>query len=133
LIEDSLAEDTYGAQLAGLFYSVNSDSTGLIVSVGGYSDKLSLLLATVLERLVAISFQEDRLRVKQEEVKREVTSLIREAIKLFYSLSACIRTTILDNRPISRLILPRFYFLHRFGHLQRNSLSCLVSKYIFHR
>lgn len=59
---------TYDARLAGLHYFFDSDRKGLEVTVHGYSDKLPLLLDTVLQRLADIQFSEDRLKVKKEEV-----------------------------------------------------------------
>lgn len=67
-MEDSLSEDTYNAELAGLRYSIKNDSTGLVISVGGYNDKLPLLLDTVLDKLRSIQFQPDRLKVISEQV-----------------------------------------------------------------
>ena len=67
MLEDSLAEVTYDAELAGLHYYFTSDGKGLGVTVYGYSDKLSLLLDVVLQRLKDIQFEEDRLKVKKEE------------------------------------------------------------------
>ncbi|KAI0812746.1 LuxS/MPP-like metallohydrolase [Irpex lacteus] len=71
LIEDSLAEVTYDARLAGLYSSLESDSRGIEVTVSGYNDKLHLLLDTVLQHLTDIQFKEDRLKVKKEELEQE--------------------------------------------------------------
>ncbi|KAI0698094.1 LuxS/MPP-like metallohydrolase [Cytidiella melzeri] len=70
LIEDSLSEITYDAELAGLRYSISSDTTGLTVAINGYSDKLQLLLGTVMETVTDIQPVEDRLKVKTEELER---------------------------------------------------------------
>lgn len=68
LVKDSLSQVTYAASLAGLDYSLSNDSTGLAVKVGGYDDKLPLLLHTVLEKLSDIQFDPERLQVKVEQV-----------------------------------------------------------------
>ena len=67
LVEDALAEETYAAALAGLAHGLASDEQGISVSVGGYSDKLCVLLRLVLERLRALSVPSERLRVVKEK------------------------------------------------------------------
>ncbi|KAI8985011.1 LuxS/MPP-like metallohydrolase [Trametes punicea] len=71
LVEDALAELTYDASLAGLSYSVVNQIEGLTVSVGGFSDKIHVLLRTVLEKLCELRVQPDRLRVFREKIKRQ--------------------------------------------------------------
>ncbi|KAI0367165.1 LuxS/MPP-like metallohydrolase [Pilatotrama ljubarskyi] len=71
LVEDALAEVTYDADLAGLSYSVTNQIEGLTVSVGGYNDKLHVLLRTVLEKMRAVQVQPDRLRVLKEKIQHE--------------------------------------------------------------
>lgn len=51
LVEESLAEITYDSSLAGLNYSVGTETDGLQIVVSGYNDKLSVLLQVVLEKL----------------------------------------------------------------------------------
>ncbi|RPD65209.1 LuxS/MPP-like metallohydrolase [Lentinus tigrinus ALCF2SS1-6] len=71
LVEDALAEVTYDADLAGLSYSVSNDVDGIVVSVGGYNDKLDVLLRTVLEKLRDLVVTPDRLQVIAEKIKRD--------------------------------------------------------------
>ncbi|KAL8277256.1 hypothetical protein RQP46_010325 [Phenoliferia psychrophenolica] len=51
LVEEALADATYDASLAGLDFSVGSDQDGLQVQVSGYSEKLPVLLDTVMHRV----------------------------------------------------------------------------------
>ncbi|KDE02956.1 hypothetical protein MVLG_06522 [Microbotryum lychnidis-dioicae p1A1 Lamole] len=51
LVEETLAEYSYDASLAGLSYGVGSAPQGLEIYVWGYSDKLPLLLQVVLKKL----------------------------------------------------------------------------------
>ena len=51
LVEESLADQTYDASLAGLDFSVGSDQDGIQIRVGGYSQKLPALLEVVLQKL----------------------------------------------------------------------------------
>ncbi|KAI0658946.1 LuxS/MPP-like metallohydrolase [Cubamyces menziesii] len=71
LVEDALAEVTYDADLAGLSYSVINQIEGLTVSVGGYNDKIHVLLRTVLDKLRGLQVHPDRLRVLKEKIQRE--------------------------------------------------------------
>lgn len=68
LVEDGLAESTYDAQLAGLTFSVNSREEGFTVSVAGYSDKLPLLLRTVISKIKFLVVDPQRLAIMKEQV-----------------------------------------------------------------
>lgn len=68
LVEDSLSEVTYDADLAGLAYAVNNGIEGLYVSTSGYNDKLDGLLKIVLDKLRGLVVSPDRLRVIVEKV-----------------------------------------------------------------
>ncbi|TFK91904.1 LuxS/MPP-like metallohydrolase [Polyporus arcularius HHB13444] len=74
LVEDALAEVTYDADLAGLSYSLSNDDDGIVVSVGGYNDKLDVLLRTVLEKLRDLEVAADRLKVIAEKVERNYSN-----------------------------------------------------------
>ncbi len=76
LVEDALAEVTYDADLAGLSYSVSNDDDGIVVSVGGYNDKLDVLLRTVLEKLRNLEVAPDRLKVIAEKVGQLVSAAV---------------------------------------------------------
>ena len=54
LLKDSLNEYSYMAELAGLKYTVNASNYGLNVSVSGFSDKMDVLLETVVERIATL-------------------------------------------------------------------------------
>ncbi|KAI0330109.1 LuxS/MPP-like metallohydrolase [Cubamyces sp. BRFM 1775] len=71
LVEDALAEVTYDADLAGLSYAITNQIEGLTVSVGGYNDKIHVLLRTVLDKLRGLQVHPDRLRVLKEKIQRE--------------------------------------------------------------
>lgn len=69
LLEDALSEITYDARLAGLYYSVATGKEGLYLFVGGYNDKLPLLLGTVVDTLRDMAIRQDRLNVYTEQVR----------------------------------------------------------------
>lgn len=77
LVEDALAETTYDADLAGLSFSVSNHADGVSVTVGGYSDKLDVLLRTVLESMRGLSVDPQRLQVIMEKVIRSGPGHIR--------------------------------------------------------
>ena len=71
MVRDQLNAEMYPAMLAGLDFSLQLWTHGLAVSVSGYADKQSVLLARVLEVLAAPEWDEQRFaRIK--------TQLIRE-------------------------------------------------------
>ncbi|KAF7789938.1 hypothetical protein EIP86_000886 [Pleurotus ostreatoroseus] len=72
LLNDALAEMTYHASLAGLDYSVASQTTGLYISFGGYNDKLSILVKTVVEKLKNFSIDQARLEVMTEKLSQSL-------------------------------------------------------------
>ena len=70
LLADALIERTYDADLAGLTHHIGSNMRGLSVSVGGYSDKLSVLLETLLREMKSfvVKDREGRFGVYKEQV-----------------------------------------------------------------
>ena len=71
LVEDSLEEYSYDAELAGLGYSVGADDTGFDVSVHGYSDKMNVLLEKVLVSMRDLEIKQDRFDVIKERQIRD--------------------------------------------------------------
>jgi len=70
LVEDSLSEFTYDADIAGLHYRVDNPTNGLIVQVSGYSDKMSVLLKKVLTSMKNLEIKQDRFDVIKERMSR---------------------------------------------------------------
>ncbi|KAJ8083457.1 metalloprotease [Marasmius tenuissimus] len=71
LVEDSLEEITYDAQVAGLSYRCLDTTNGLYVSFSGYNDKFPLLLKQVLGRLKDLVVDPERLRIMIERRKKQ--------------------------------------------------------------
>ncbi|GLB34808.1 putative peptidase M16 family protein [Lyophyllum shimeji] len=71
LVNDSLSEYSYDADLAGLSYNFVSHTSGLYVSVNGYNDKLIVLVKNVLGRVKSLTVDPQRLAVMKEQNKRE--------------------------------------------------------------
>ncbi|KAI7847937.1 Metalloenzyme, LuxS/M16 peptidase-like protein [Circinella umbellata] len=70
LLEDSLTEYSYNAEVAGLSYHLSTDPNGIALNVGGYSDKLPLLLEKVIKRMKTINIAADRFKVIKDQVHR---------------------------------------------------------------
>ena len=69
LVGDSLTEFSYDADLAGLSYNYASHSFGTNLVVGGYNDKLPVLLRHVFEKIKDLKVEQDRLNVMKEQVR----------------------------------------------------------------
>ena len=68
LVNDSLTELVYDADLAGLHYDVQLHPEGIFMSVSGYNDKLHVLAKRVLERVKNLEISAERLAVIKEQV-----------------------------------------------------------------
>ncbi|KAG1761690.1 Metalloenzyme, LuxS/M16 peptidase-like protein [Suillus occidentalis] len=71
LVNDSLQEFAYDAELAGLVFHCGSHHLGLMVTLDGYNEKLPVLARRVLETVRSLQVREDRLAVFKEKVKRD--------------------------------------------------------------
>ena len=69
LVGDSLTEFSYDADLAGLSYNYASHSFGTYLVVGGYNDKLPVLLRHIFEKIKGLKVEQDRLSVMKEQVR----------------------------------------------------------------
>ncbi|KAF9652907.1 hypothetical protein BDM02DRAFT_3183249 [Thelephora ganbajun] len=70
LVGDSLTELSYDADLAGLSYNYASHSFGTYLIIGGYNDKLPVLLHHIFEKIKGLKVKPDRLNVMKEQLKR---------------------------------------------------------------
>jgi insulysin len=63
-----LTEFAYDAELAGLNYDISPATTGLVLFLSGYNDKISVLCKHVVEKLAGFVVDPERLRVMKEQV-----------------------------------------------------------------
>ncbi|KAG0054714.1 Insulinase (Peptidase M16) [Gryganskiella cystojenkinii] len=71
LLNDSLSEQVYGAELAGLRYKIDKSFEGLILSIQGYNHKANLLLEKVIRSLKNFRVDPERFhRVKDKVCRR---------------------------------------------------------------
>ncbi|XP_026471826.1 insulin-degrading enzyme-like [Ctenocephalides felis] len=78
LFQDSLNEYAYAAELAGLAWNIGMFNQGLVLSVGGYNDKLDVLLAKVLRNLKDFKVDEKRFNIFLENYVRQLKNFETE-------------------------------------------------------
>ncbi|RCI06352.1 Insulinase (Peptidase M16) [Rhizopus stolonifer] len=79
LLSDSLTEFSYNAEVAGLNYYLTQEPEGIILFVGGFSHKLSLLLEKVVSRMKDLKLKQDRFDMIKDEVTRDYENFFLEA------------------------------------------------------
>ncbi|EJD07221.1 insulin-degrading enzyme [Fomitiporia mediterranea MF3/22] len=95
LITDSLNEYSYDAKLAGLSYQCGGTMRGINISIGGYNDKLHILLQRVLETIKKLDIKKDRLQVMIEQAQLDLDN---RQLQVPYSLALYHLTYLLDDQ-----------------------------------
>ncbi|KDQ10557.1 hypothetical protein BOTBODRAFT_36079 [Botryobasidium botryosum FD-172 SS1] len=72
LVEDSLTETTYDADLAGLSYSISNNDEGFRVVLRGYNDKMPVLLEVILKKIKTLSIDPERFAVLKDQLRQEL-------------------------------------------------------------
>jgi insulysin len=72
LVEDSLSEYSYDAELAGLSWGIQSTAIGLDVQVNGYNDKSAVLLEKALIAMRDLEIKDDRFEIIKERLTRNL-------------------------------------------------------------
>lgn len=70
LVKDALVEYSYDAEIAGLEFALSSFSMGIHIDVGGYSDKMAVLLEKVLVSMRDLEVRPDRFKIVKERTLR---------------------------------------------------------------
>lgn len=70
LVNDSLDTYAYDAELAGLHYNFAKSSGGLVIALGGYNDKMHVLLEKVLGAVRNPELKQDRFDIIKERMER---------------------------------------------------------------
>ncbi|KAF2673613.1 LuxS/MPP-like metallohydrolase [Microthyrium microscopicum] len=70
LVQDSLNEYSYDAEIAGLEYSLSQNGLGLQIIISGYNDKMAVLLEKVLHSMRELNVKEDRFDIIKERAQR---------------------------------------------------------------
>ena len=74
LVDDSLTEYAYDAELAGLAYGLMRTATAFEVQISGYNDKMHVLLEKVLVTMRDLEVKEDRFEIIKERMARTYTN-----------------------------------------------------------
>ncbi len=70
LVEDSLTEFVYPAQLGGLQYDLSALNYGIQLTIYGFNHRIKQLLDKVIDHLVNIKVQPQRFEMIKEKVKK---------------------------------------------------------------
>ncbi|KAF8637420.1 hypothetical protein AX17_002915 [Amanita inopinata Kibby_2008] len=70
IVNDSLAEFSYNADIAGLSYKFVQHMTGLYLTTHGYNDKMTVLVEHILEKIKGLNIDIKRLETIKEQAKR---------------------------------------------------------------
>lgn len=70
LVKDSLSEYSYDADISGLSYTLANVKYGIVINLGGYSDKLAVLMRTVVERIRDFTVSKARFDIIKERLTR---------------------------------------------------------------
>lgn len=70
LVKDALHEYYYDAELAGLYYVLSPNMLGFDLEIGGYNDKMIVLLTKVLQAMKDLEVKEGRYEVIRERLIR---------------------------------------------------------------
>ena len=68
LFKDSIVEEFYDADLAGLYYRINSNTYGVVVSFSGFNEKMSVLVENIFEKLASFKIDPKRFNILKESV-----------------------------------------------------------------
>ncbi|CAF0762387.1 unnamed protein product [Adineta steineri] len=77
LVEDSLTEIVYPAQLGGLYYKLYNFDYSIELNVYGFNHKIKQLLETIIDRMVNIKVNPQRFEIIKEKLKRSLQNFRR--------------------------------------------------------
>lgn len=78
LIDDSLTELVYPAEIGGLKYELTSLSYGIQLSLHGFNHRIKQLLNTIIDRMVNIQINVQSFEIMKEKVKRSLQNFRRD-------------------------------------------------------
>ncbi|KAJ3087149.1 hypothetical protein HK102_011718, partial [Quaeritorhiza haematococci] len=67
LLKDALMEYSYYAECAGLSYSLDNNTEGMVLTVEGYNDKLPILLKKIVEKMRHLHIDPERYKFISEQ------------------------------------------------------------------
>ncbi|KAI4457938.1 nardilysin [Holotrichia oblita] len=78
LFRDALNQYTYAAEIAGLKYELSNTKYGLILSVGGFSDKQNIFLDKIMDKLTNFKVDPKRFEIYKENYIRSLKNFAAE-------------------------------------------------------
>lgn len=78
LLEESLMEYSYDAQIAGLHYSIDNNYSGIQLVVRGFSHHIDRLLFVILERMKSLKIDPDRFSLVKDQLRREYVNFAKD-------------------------------------------------------
>ncbi|ORY46352.1 insulin-degrading enzyme [Rhizoclosmatium globosum] len=78
LVTDALNQQSYLAEMADLYFGLDVTVEGIILSIGGYSDKLGVFMATVVQAMTSLVVIPERFKFVKEELSRHYTNFESE-------------------------------------------------------
>eukprot|EP00794_Sanderia_malayensis_P007262 gene7262-8072_t len=78
LLQDSLTEFSYDAELAGISYRTELNMHGIQLRVKGYNSKQSVLLSKIVERMVNLDINPERFDSIKEKISRKLKNFEAE-------------------------------------------------------
>ncbi|CDH56832.1 a-pheromone processing metallopeptidase ste23 [Lichtheimia corymbifera JMRC:FSU:9682] len=78
LLKDSLNEYAYDAEVAGLAYNIENLLEGMLLAVGGYNDKLSVLLEKVVQKMRDLQVDPERFKLLKDQLRRSYKNFALE-------------------------------------------------------
>ena len=100
---DSLAKETYQAEIAGMGYNMYAHQGGVTLTLSGFSQKLPQLLEMILHRFAAREFNPDRFETIKQQLLRNWrnSSQDRPISQLFNALTGLLQP---NNPPFATLV-----------------------------
>ncbi|TVU34897.1 hypothetical protein EJB05_16753 [Eragrostis curvula] len=95
LLVDYLNAYAYDAQIAGLFYSIYTTSSGFQICVGGYNDKMRVLLNAILKQIANFEVKSSRFSALKETSVKDYQNF---SFSQPYSQASYYASLILEDR-----------------------------------
>ncbi|KAJ2957690.1 hypothetical protein NQZ79_g6671 [Umbelopsis isabellina] len=70
LLKDCLNEYSYDAEVAGLHYNIENQLEGMLLGIGGYNDKLPVLLERVVSKMKDFVVEPERFNLVKDQLSR---------------------------------------------------------------
>lgn len=104
LLNESLNEFAYAAEIAELRYACRLTSSGMYVSVGGFSHKLPVLASRVAARITDLSFTDEQFAIYKAKAGQDLANWAKEA-PLNHVITAANASMLATHWPVSAKII----------------------------